>query len=45
MLNYELVDDVAVITMDDGKANAVSHGFIDDLTEGLDRAETRLRPW
>ena len=43
MLNYELVDDVAAITMDDGKANAVSHGFIDNLTEGLDRAETEAK--
>jgi enoyl-CoA hydratase len=43
MLAYELVDDVAVITMDDGKANAVSHGFIDDLTEGLDRAEAEAK--
>jgi len=43
MLAYELVDDVAVITMDDGKANAVSHGFLDDLTEGLDRAEAEAK--
>ena len=43
MLNYELVDKVAVITMDDGKANAVSHGFIDGLTDGLDRAETEAK--
>ena len=43
MLNYELVDDVAAITMDDGKANAVSHSFIDNLTEGLDRAETEAK--
>lgn len=43
MLNYELIDDVAVITMDDGKANAVSHEFIDDITEGLDRAETEAK--
>ena len=30
---------VAVLTMDDGKANAVSHAYIDALSEGLDRAE------
>jgi len=32
-------DKVAVIGLDDGKANAVSHGFVDAMTEGLDRAE------
>ena len=39
MLNYRKEGDVAVITMDDGKANAVSHSYIDNLNDGLDRAE------
>ena len=29
--------------MDDGKANAVSHGFIDNLNQGLDRAEAESK--
>lgn len=43
MLNYEMEGDVAAITMDDGKANAVSHAYIDALTEGLDRAEQEAK--
>ena len=39
MLSYRIEGDVAVLTMDDGKANAVGHGYIDALNEGLDRAE------
>ena len=39
MLEYQMQGDVAVLTMDDGKANAVSHAYIDALSEGLDRAE------
>ena len=39
MLSYSLHDKVAVIGLDDGKANAVGHGFVDAMTEGLDRAE------
>lgn len=38
MLNYKLVGKVAVIGLDDGKANAVGHGFIDAVNEGLDQA-------
>ncbi len=38
MLNYQLEGDVALIGLDDGKANAVSHAFIDALNDGLDRA-------
>jgi enoyl-CoA hydratase len=43
MLGYELIDDVAILTMDDGKANAVGHAYIDALTEGLDRAEKEAK--
>ena len=39
MLNYRLQDKVAVIGLDDGKANAVGHDFVDAMTEGLDKAE------
>ena len=39
MLTYRMQHKVAVIGLDDGKANAVSHGFVDAMTEGLDRAE------
>lgn len=38
MLNYQRQGDVALIGLDDGKANAVGHTFIDALNEGLDRA-------
>ena len=43
MLNYQLQGDVAALTMDDGKANAVSHAYIDALSEGLDRAENEAK--
>ena len=43
MLNFRSEGEVAVITMDDGKANAVSHGFIDSLNQGLDRAEAESK--
>lgn len=39
MLTYRLEERVAVIGLDDGKANAVSHGYVDALSAGLDRAE------
>ncbi|MEH6582752.1 MAG: crotonase/enoyl-CoA hydratase family protein [Halioglobus sp.] len=38
-MQYELNENVAVLTFDDGKANVVSHDFIDGMNEGLDRAE------
>ena len=39
MLNFRSEGEVAVITMDDGKANAVSHSFIDNLNQGIDSVE------
>jgi enoyl-CoA hydratase len=39
LLRYELRDGVAVIAMDDGKANALSHEMIGALNTSLDRAE------
>jgi len=38
-VSYELRDRVAIITVDDGKANAVTHRMAADLIDGLDRAE------
>ena len=39
MLNYKTVGDVGVIGLDDGKANAVGHTFVDAVNEGLDAAQ------
>ncbi|MDB4946784.1 MAG: Enoyl-CoA hydratase [Labilithrix sp.] len=38
-LTYTLEDKVAVLQMDDGKANALSGAMLDALSEALDRAE------
>jgi len=38
-IRYELREGVAVVTMDDGKANAISHANIEALGEALTRAE------
>lgn len=38
-LTYRLDDGIAVLTLDDGKANALSHAILDDLHAALDRAE------
>ena len=43
ILRYELRDTIAAITMDDGKANALSHEMIDGLQACLDRAERDAR--
>ena len=42
-LRYELRDDVALLHMDDGKANALSPGMIQGLNALLDRAEDTAR--
>jgi len=39
----EIVDDVAVVRLDDGKANAVSHVVLDGLHAALDQAEEEAR--
>ena len=39
LLDYRLDDTVAVLTFDDGKANAYSHDALAAIGEGLDRAE------
>lgn len=40
---YELVDGVALITLDDGKANAISADVVTGLHAALDRAEAEAR--
>jgi enoyl-CoA hydratase len=42
-LTYSLEDSIAVIRMDDGKANALSVTMIDALLAGLDRAEAEAK--
>lgn len=39
-VSYEQRDRVAVITIDDGKANAITHGIADALLGALDRARS-----
>jgi len=38
-MEFDLVDQAAVLRFDDGKANVVGHAFIDAMNEGLDLAE------
>lgn len=38
-MEYRLEDGIAIITIDDGKANAVGHDFIDGVMANLDQAE------
>jgi enoyl-CoA hydratase len=42
-VRYQLRDGIAVITMDDGKANALSHEVIEALRAALERAEHEAR--
>lgn len=42
-VTYDLDGTVAVIRLDDGKANAISHDLLDALHEALDRAESEAR--
>ena len=43
IVRQRLEDKVAVIEMDDGKVNAISHAMIDALNGALDRAEREAR--
>ena len=38
-MHYELQGNIAIITIDDGKANVVGVAFLDAINEALDRAE------
>ena len=42
-MNVDITNDICVITMDDGKANAVGHTFLDEINAGLDRAEQEAK--
>ena len=42
-MDFKINQDIAILTFDDGKANAVSHDFIDDMMSGLDNAETNAK--
>ncbi|MCA9599267.1 MAG: crotonase/enoyl-CoA hydratase family protein [Myxococcales bacterium] len=42
-VSFELQDDVAVLRMDDGKANALSFTMLDALTEGLARSAAEAK--
>lgn len=43
MLNYSVKNDVAMLAMDDGKANALGHAMIAALSEALDRAQNEAK--
>ena len=43
MLTYTLEEDVAIISLDDGKANAMSYEFLEKMHEALDRALTEAK--
>ncbi len=38
-MEYQLNDDVAVLTFDDGKANVIGHAFMDAMIDGLSQAQ------
>ena len=42
-MEYELNGHAAFLRIDDGKANAVGHSFLDDVNAGLDRAESEAK--
>jgi enoyl-CoA hydratase len=42
-MDFQLSESVAILRFDDGKANAVSHVFLDDINIGLDRAQQEAR--
>lgn len=43
ILNYSVKNDVAMLAMDDGKANALGHAMIAALSEALDRAQSEAK--
>ena len=43
MLNYSVKNDVAMLAMDDGKANALGYSMIAALSEALDRAQNEAK--
>lgn len=45
IVTYALKDNIATLTMDDGKANAMAPTMSAALNAGLDRAARRPRWW
>ena len=43
ILDYTLTDGIAVLTMDDGRANALGHAMIDALTKAFARADKEAK--
>ena len=43
MAQTELIDSTLLVTLDDGKANAVGHALIDAVNDALDRAESEAK--
>ena len=43
LVRYRIEESVAVIEMDDGKANAISHSMLEGLNRALDRAEKEAK--
>ena len=39
-MDIQIENDIALLTFDNGKANAISHDFIDGMMEDLDKAES-----
>lgn len=42
-MDYQLKDDIAFINIDDGKANAMNHEFIDGMNDAFDKAEAEAK--
>jgi enoyl-CoA hydratase len=42
-MDYQLTNDVALICIDDGKANALNHEFMDAMNDALDKAEKEAK--
>lgn len=43
LIKYDLREELAVLTMDDGKANALSHPMLDAIKACLDRAQSEAK--
>lgn len=42
-MNYEMIEKIAVLSLDDGKANAIGFDFMKEIEGQLNRAETEAR--
>ena len=42
-MEFELIENTAVLRFDDGKANVIGHDFMGAMIEGLDRAEQEAK--